>query len=579
MSNILAISACSGHDSGAAIIKNGQLIAAVEEERLNRIKHFYGFPQMSIDYCLKTAGLSYKDVEHVCIPWQPNAYLLRRLGFLCCFNSPRYAFRRLRFVSDITRAGWNVRRAMRRLFVNARFHEIEHHVAHASSAFFASGFEEAAIITMDGRGEWTSIMFSVGEGKKIKKIKENYYPASLGLFYMAFTHYLGFNMHDEYKVMGLAPYGSPKYIDFFRSALKFSEEKIVDMDLSLVQHPGYLPVEPGKRYYSDKVVSVFGQPRDPREDITQLHMDIAASLQARFNEIGIEMARYLCSVTKKDNLCMAGGVAFNSVMNWHIKSAGIFKHMFVQPAAGDGGLSLGGALYIKNTVLDEKKDFVFDHAYWGPEYSDAEIKKELDASRVEYVRLSDPSAAAAMLLEEGYIIGWFQGRSEFGPRALGNRSILADPRKAENKDIVNARIKFREEFRPFAPSILEDNMSEYFVNCYDKPSSYMLFVAPVKKGQEGLIPAVTHVDGTGRVQAVKRDTNPLYYKLIKSFYDLTGVPVVLNTSFNVKGEPIVNSPVDAMRCFYTTGLDFLIMGNFLLYKKPLSEDIRKRLSV
>jgi carbamoyltransferase len=434
-------------------------------------------------------------------------------------------------------------------------------------------------MTMDGRGEWATMLLAAGEGKNIRKIKELYYPASLGIFYLAFTHYLGFDTHDEYKVMGLAPYGNPKYMDFFRKALKFSENTIVEMDLSLLQHPGYLPVAWGKKYFSDKVVSMLGPARNPKEPMTQHHMDIAASLQARFNEIGIDIARYLRSLTGKENLCLAGGVAFNSVMNWKIKDSGLFRNMFVQPAAGDGGLSVGGALYIKNVILGDDKAVSFDHAYWGSEYAEPEIQKEVETARVEYIKLKDPSAAAATLLKEGNIIGWFQGRSEFGPRALGNRSILADPRKAENKDIVNARIKFREEFRPFAPSILEEKVDDYFVNCKDKPSSYMLFVAPVKKGKEGVIPAVTHVDGTGRVQTVSRASNPRYYELIKRFGELTGVPVVLNTSFNVKGEPIVNSPVDAMRCFYTTGLDYLIMGNFLLYKKPVSDAVRKEFAV
>jgi carbamoyltransferase len=578
MPNILAISGCSGHDTGAALISDGRLIVAVEEERLNRIKHYSGFPQMSIDYCLKAAGLSHNDIDHVGLSWDPNAHLLKRLGFMCFYGNPRHFFRRFKLIADVTRFGISAKRALKRSFPAAKFHFLEHHIAHASSAFFGSGFKEAAIITMDGRSEWTTVLLSVGKGKSIKKIKELYYPSSLGLFYVAFTHYLGFNMHDEYKVMGLASYGSPKHIDFFRKALRFSERTIVDIDLSLVRHPGYMAAEEGKKYYSDKVVSALGPARGPKEPITQRHMDIAASLQAGLNEVGVEMARHLHSITNTDNLCMAGGVALNGVMNWKIKSEGPFKNMFVQPAAGDGGLSVGVAMYINSAILESKKDIVFNHAYWGPDYNDVEICKDVEAARVDHLRLKSPSRAAARLLRDGFIIGWFQGKSEFGPRALGNRSILADPRKAENKDIVNARIKFREEFRPFAPSILEEKINDYFVDCEDQPASYMLFVAPLRKDKEGIIPAVTHIDGTCRVQSVSRETNPLYYDLINSFYELTGVPVVLNTSFNVKGEPIVNSPVDAMKCFYTTGLDFLIMGNYLLCKKPVSDDMRKELS-
>lgn len=578
MPNILGLSACSGHDSAAALIKDGKLIAAVEEERLNRLKHYSDFPELSIRYCLREARLSPGDVDYIGIPWHPTAHALRRLGFRFFHNGLKGLIRirrRSYFLAHLKNQALAYENMMRKSFPRAKVIYIEHHMAHAASAFFASPFKEAAILTMDGRGEWSTALLAQGEGNSIKKMQELFYPSSLGLLYATFTMYLGFELNDEYKVMGLAPYGSPKYIDIFRKAIRFSEKHIVDIDPELMRHPGYAPVAWGKDYYSDKIVSLFGPPRAPGSPIDQRHMDIASSLQARFNEIGLEIAQHLHSLTGKEYLCMAGGVALNGVMNYNIKSKGPFKDLFVQPASGDGGASLGSALYIQKIVCGDTKEFLFENAYWGPDYNNAKIKEELDNARLDYISLKDPAYLAAFLLKEGYIIGWFQGRAELGPRALGDRSILADPRKAEYKDIVNARIKFREEFRPFAPSVLREYTDDYFIGCNGPAADYMLLVAPVKEGKEKEIPAVTHVDGTGRVQAVDKKTNPLYHSLIKHFYDLTSVPVILNTSFNVKGEPIVTSPTDALRCFFSTGLDYLIMGDFLIFKRPLPDQIKR----
>lgn len=580
MPNILGLSACSGHDSGAAIIKDGKLIAAVEEERLNRLKHYSDFPELSIKYCLREARLSPEDVDYIGIPWHPTAHALKRLGFRFFHNGLKGLIRirrRSYFLAHLKNQALAYENMLRRSFPRAKVIYIEHHMAHAASAFLASPFKEAAILTMDGRGEWSTALLAQGEGNSIRKMQELFYPASLGLLYATFTMYLGFELNDEYKVMGLAPYGSPKYIDMFRKAIRFSEKNIVDIDLELMRHPGYAPVEWGKNYYSDKLVSLFGPPRAPGAPIEGRHMDIASSLQTRFNEIGLEIAGHLHSLTGKDYLCMAGGVALNGVMNYNIKSRGPFKDVFIQPASGDGGTSLGSALYIQKIICGEAREFSFEHAYWGPDYNDAKIKEELDNARLDYISLKDPAYLAAFLLKEGYIIGWFQGRAELGPRALGNRSILADPRKAEYKDIVNARIKFREEFRPFAPSVLKEYADDYFIGCGGVSADYMLLVAPVKEGKEKVIPAVTHVDGTGRVQAVDKKANPLYHSLIKHFYDFTGIPVILNTSFNVKGEPIVTSPTDALRCFFSTGLDFLVMGNFLIFKRPLPDPVKRLL--
>lgn len=337
MANVLGISAASGHDSGAALISGGRLIAAVDEERLNRIKHFSGFPQNAIEYCLKEAGLSANDIDHVGLSWKPDAYITRRAAFALAYGSPSRFIRRARFVTDISRPALSMGRALKNRFPKARLHYIDHHAAHAASAYFASGFKDSAIITMDGRGEWATMLLAVGQGPEIKKVKELYYPYSLGMFYLALTHYLGFETNDEYKVMGLAPYGEPRYMDFFRSAVKFSEDKIIDMDIRLIRHPGFSGMEWGSAYFSDKLVEALGPARKSGEPLTKFHMDVAASLQARFNEIGIDLARHISSVTGKRNLCLAGGVAFNSVMNWKIKSSGVFDKLFVQPAAGDGG--------------------------------------------------------------------------------------------------------------------------------------------------------------------------------------------------------------------------------------------------
>lgn len=573
MPNILGLSICTGHDSGAAIMKDKKLITAIEEEKLNRVKHYSGFPEKAIRHCLQAAQLTNKDIDYIGIPFHPTIHFLKRIKFAIHFNGMQSLLRRTRFIRALSNLAFAERDRLKRLFPNAKIFFIEHHLAHAASAYFASPFPESAILTMDGRGEWPTLLLATGENGKIKKIKELFYPASLGMFYTAFTHYLGFESNDEYKVMGLSSYGSLQYIDFFRKAIKFCKKKIILVDFELFQHPGYSPVDWGKNYYSKKVVSLLGPARNPKEPIESRHMDIAASLQQRFNELGLEITEYLHTLTKKEYLCMAGGVALNGVMNHKIKTSGLFKDVFIQPAAGDGGLSIGTALYIQKIILNQNYHFLFEHAYWGPEYNESDIEKELKIANIEYVKLNEPACVAAYLLKEGYIIGWFQGKTEIGPRALGNRSILADPRKAENKDIVNARIKFREEFRPFAPSILEEFVDGYYIDCRGSAAAYMLLVAPVKEGKEKIVPAVTHVDRTARVQVVNKMFNPLYYSLIRHFYNLTGVPVVLNTSFNVKGEPIVNSPVDAMKCFFTTGLDFLIMDKYMLFKKAPSEKI------
>lgn len=568
--NILGLSICSGHDSSAAVIKGGKLIAAVEEERLNRIKHFSGFPALSIKFCLKEAGLVPEDIHYVGIPWHPYVHLLDRMKFVF-FNSPSNFFRRLKFVLLEIRNSFVEAGKVKAAFPKAEVVFIEHHVGHAASAFYASPFEEAAVFTADGRGEWATALLGVGKKNELKKLKEAFYPNSLGLLYLALTHYLGFEENDEYKVMGMSSYGKPVYEDFFKNGMKFSEKSIFQVNLDLLRHPGFTPGTWGEDYFSEKVVAAFGAPRAEKEPMNEKHMDIAASLQKGLNDVGVEIANHLYELTKQENLCLAGGVALNGVMNYKIKAGAPFKNIYIQPASGDGGLSAGTAFYIYHHILGGPRKPCFEHAYWGPQYSDDDVKRELQISMLEYAELKDPSFVAARLLEKGCILGWFQGRSEYGPRALGNRSILADPRKAENKDMVNARIKFREEFRPFAPSILEECVDEFYENCGVSP--YMLLVCPVKDGSEKIIPSVTHVDKTGRVQTVNNKTNPRYYALIKHFYELTGVPVILNTSFNVKGEPIVNSPADAIRCFFTTGLDFLIVERFMLFKKPLNKEV------
>ncbi len=568
---ILGINCSSGHDSSASLIVGDRLIAAIEEERLTRIKHDGGFPYESIKFCLEYAGISNERVDCAIIGWTPHGNLLKRLGII--FHSslqPRVIRAKINFLKNLYFGTLNDGKTVQALLPDARLEYVEHHMAHAASAFFASTFDRAGILSLDGRGEWSTGLLGLGQGLKIKKISESFLPESLGMVYDAFTLYLGFGLFDEYKVMGLASYGEPKYLDEMRKVFMFDPDNIFHVNTDYNQYHLFSGAEEGRNWTS-LVEKTFGPPRKRGEEITQLHMDIASSLQARLNEVGIEIVRHLFDITGTRNLCLSGGVSLNGVTNYRIYRELSPENIFIQPASNDGGVSLGAALFAHHQIYGNEKRIEFSHAYWGSGYSEEEIEQELKNSGLTSYRLTNAPATVARLLVDGAIIGWFQGRSEFGPRALGSRSILADPRPAENKDIVNARIKFREEFRPFAPSVLEEHVSEWFE--LDIASPYMLLIPKVRKEKRGIIQAVTHVDGTARPQTVSGSTNPKYYAMIESFYKLTGCPMVLNTSFNVKGEPIVNSPTDAMRCFFTTGLDYLVMGDFIISKKLNYDEI------
>jgi carbamoyltransferase len=543
---------------------DGTLVAVCEEERLSRVKHDGGFPAHAIDFCLQQAGLEAGDVTHVGLGWHPHTATANRLRFLLDVRHSRHLRVKASWLRTVRgQALWLRTQSLER-FPNASFTFVEHHLAHAASAFYCSQFEEAAILSLDARGEWSTGLTGTGRGTTMAATSRAYYPESLGLLYDALTQYLGFAPFDEYKVMGLSSYGEPEYLDVFRQMFRSDPDSIFRVDRGWVQHPGYAPIAWGKTYYSPKVVETLGPARDPREPVERRHENVAKSLQARIEEVGVEIASHLRETSGQQNLVIAGGLGLNGLMNYAIKSRSGYDDMFVQPAANDGGISLGAALYIQHHLLGHPRSNVFPHAYWGPDLAQAEVAREIEICGLPSVRVEEPALAAAELLAQNKIIGWCQGRTEFGPRALGNRSILADPRDPANKDRVNARIKFREEFRPFAPSVLAEHAAEYFEGIDESP--YMLMICPVRQDARDRIPAVVHVDGTARPQTVTAAANPLYHELIEHFERLTGVPVVLNTSFNVKGEPIVNTPQEAIRCFYSTGLDYLIVGSHVVYK-------------
>ena len=563
---IIGINYGSGHDSSAAIIADGKLIAIGEEERFTRKKHDNSFPYKSIEFCLSQAGLKYEEVTHACIGWDEWVHSGKRIAFLFRDANPWGMWRRLKFLRVLVLMAREGKRRANVIFQNAKIFSIEHHIAHAASVYFTSDFEESAIISWDGRGEWSTGILAYAKGNEIKKLKETFYPHSLGMLYTAFTHYLGFSSNDEYKVMGLSAYGKPVFKDKINSIVRFSESNIINVNLDYFQHPGYSDnASWGENYYSQKLVSELGAARKEDEPMNGRFENIAASLQQCYNEIGVKVAKYLSMQTNCKNLCITGGVGLNGVMNMGIIKKSGFKNFHFISAPDDAGVALGAALWVNHNVLNNTQRIKFNSPYWGSSFSNDLIKKEIENYRYKnIVELENPAKTAAKLLAKGYILGWFHGRAEFGPRALGNRSIIADPRPAEFKDIVNARIKFREEFRPFAPSVLAEYAHEYFDLPGDSP--YMLQICDVVEQKRSEIQAVTHVNGSARPQTVRREANPLYYDLIRNFFEITGTPLILNTSFNIKGEPIVNSPSDALRCFYATGLDYLIMGNYLFHK-------------
>jgi len=577
---ILGITAYHGNAS-AAILQDGQLVAAAEEERFNRVKYAAGFPAQAIRYCLAEAGIGVDAVDHIAIPRNPWARLGRKL--LYAVRLPRFAWERAKVMAQFAGIGEDLARALdvdpHR--IRAHYHRIEHHLAHLASTFFVSPFERAAVLSADGLGDFASTMWGRGEGNNLEVLGSIAFPHSLGMYYTALTQHLGFwKFGDEYKVMGLAAYGEPAYRDEFHRIVQSGRGLSFRLGLDYFQHhregadmtwrESDRAPELG-RLFSPYLEQRLGNARAATEPLERKHRDIAATLQAVLEEVFFKMLNALYAQTRQKALCLAGGVAFNCVANGKVFEQTPFQEIYVQPAAGDGGLAVGAAYYVYHQLLGHPRGFVMNHTYWGPAFTSEQIRQALNRNRaldggleVSELPPEELVKITAKHIADGKVVGWFQGRMEWGPRALGNRSIVVDPRRAEMKDVLNQRIKHREPFRPFAPSILEEAVGDYFERSY--PSPFMNLAYRVRSDKQMKIPAPTHVDGTGRLQTVSRQTNPLYWSLIKEFENLTGVPVVLNTSFN-ENEPIVCTPEEALRCFLRTRMDVLVLGNHVLQKK------------
>ncbi len=574
--NILGINAYHGNAS-AAIVCDGRLVAAVEEERFNRVKYAAGFPAQAIRYCLREAGLELEDIDRVAVPRNPYARLGTKLFY--AMRMPSFARERMKVLAKFT----GIPEALAQAFdtdpanISAQFHRVEHHQAHLASAFFVSPFERAALLSADGLGDFASTMWGSGEGSRMKIEGAIAFPHSLGLFYSAVTQYLGFlKFGDEYKVMGLAAYGEAEQLDAFRDIVRVHGDGF-RLDLDYFTHhrtgPEMSWAEADKtpilgKMFSEAMEKKLGPKRNADEPLEQRHRNLASALQARLEEVYLGMLKKLAERTGLKAVCLAGGVAFNCVANGKIFDQTGFEQVYVHPAAGDAGLAVGAAFYVWHQILGNPRTFVMDQAYWGPGYTRDESRSAIDANgmvrngcRVEELAENNLMQRTAAIVADGKILGWFQGRAEWGPRALGNRSIVADPRRAEMKEILNQRIKHREIFRPFAPSILAESTGEWFEKSH--PSPFMTLAYSVRPEKRDKIPAPTHVDGTGRLQTVTREANPRYWSLIKAFEQLTGVPVVLNTSFN-DNEPIVCSPAEALDCFQRTQMDALVLGDFLI---------------
>jgi carbamoyltransferase len=574
--NILGINAYHGNAS-AAIVCDGRLVAAVEEERFSRVKYAAGFPAQAIRYCLQEAGLELKDLDHVAVPRNPYARLGAKLFY--ALRMPSFARERLKVLAKFT----GIPEALAQAFdtdpakVTTKFHRVEHHQAHLASAFFVSPFERAALLSADGLGDFASTMWGGGAGSRMKIDGAIAFPHSLGMFYTAVTQYLGFmKFGDEYKVMGLAAYGQAEQLDAFREIVR-SNGAGFRLGLDYFTHHRTGPEMSWAqadqtptlgKMFSEDMEKRLGPKRTPEEPLEQRHRNLAAALQARLEEVYLGMLKQLAARTGLKAVCLAGGVAFNCVANGKIFDATGFEQVYVHPAAGDAGLAVGAAYYVWHQILGQPRSFVMDHAYWGPGYTAEENRRALEGSglsergcHVEHLPEEELMRRTAAIIADGKILGWFQGRAEWGPRALGNRSIVADPRRAEMKEVLNRRIKHREIFRPFAPSILSEAVGEWFEKSH--PSPFMTLAYSVRAEKRDKIPAPTHVDGTGRLQTVTREANPRYWRLIKAFEQLTGVPAVLNTSFN-DNEPIVCRPEEALDCFQRTQMDALVLGDLLI---------------
>lgn len=589
---ILGVS-CYFHDAAAALLRDGELVAAAEEERFTRKKHDYDFPQNAIDFCLSSAEIRGEDLDYVVFFEKPFVKFHRiLLTSMQTFPYSRRVFSEA-MITWLTDKLWIKSLLQKKLNVHpSKLLFSEHHLSHAASAFYCSPFEQAAILTIDGVGEWTTASVGIGKGNEIRLLKEIRFPHSLGLLYSAFTAFLGFEVNEgEYKVMGMAPFGRPRYVDKVEKLIRLGSDGGFELNMDY-----FCFHYSANQTFSRKFVDLFGQPRNPKTPFftpetgfpsyfgpkpgnfselgaqNQYYADVAASIQAVTEEAMLRMACAAYQETGLKKLCMAGGVALNSVGNARILREGPFDEIYVQPAAGDGGGALGAALYGYHMLLNKPRKFTMKHAYWGKEFCSAQVGGFLKEEGISHEQIGDEDnllGRVVDLLVQGKVIGWFQGRFEWGPRALGNRSILADPRRADMKDIVNTKIKFREPYRPFAPSVLVDSAQDFFElpqPSLHYPARFMLYVVEVKKDKRAKIPAVTHVDGTGRLQTVEKATAPRYYRLIQHFGQATGVPIILNTSFNLRGEPIVNTPRNAFRTFAASEMDALVLGDFLIEK-------------
>jgi len=563
-------------DSSAAIFKDGQLVAASEEERFRRIKHWAGFPTEAVRFCLKEAGATLHDVDAICIGRDPYAKIWRKAAFVA-----RHVFSQNSLLRDRLSNSRQINSIEAELAalsglgpraIKGKLIHVEHHRSHLASAFFASPFEEAAILSIDGSGDFTTTMIARGRGTRIEVLDSVDFPISAGLFYTAFTQYLGFpNYGDEYKVMGLAPYGKPVYADAVRKVLHFLPNGLFGWDADYFAPTTGIKLDYSTHVpqistlYGPKLVQVFGPPRAPGEELNQKHKDLAASVQSVCEELIIHLLNHLHKRTGLKNVCIAGGVAQNSVANGKILERTPFEQLYIPSAGHDAGISMGAALYAQHQLLNQKRNAPIFSAYTGSRFSNEAIETMLQEKNIAYRRLNDAELfdeITDMLIRPG-VVGWFSGRAEFGPRALGGRSILADPRNAKAKDLLNLKIKRRESFRPFAPSILREYVSEYFEK--DEEVPFMEKVFPIRPEKRREIPAVTHVDGTGRLQTVRADVSPRYHALIEAFRKKTGVPILLNTSFN-ENEPIVNTPQEALDCFLRTQMDMLVLENCIIVR-------------
>jgi carbamoyltransferase len=580
--NILGLNAYHG-DVSAALVRDGQLVVALEEERFRRIKHVAGFPSLAIAECLRAGGIDAGDVDQFAISRDPRAHLWRKALFLLR-RRPRGTVgdrarnaARIRALPDTLAAAVGLPAEA----VRKRTRFVEHHPAHLASAAFVSPFDTAAVCAIDGFGDFVSTSWGRLEGTSLRVEHREFFPHSLGLLYLAVTQYLGFPHYgDEFKVMGLAPYGDPGYVKQLRSLVRLRDHGRFALDLSYFSHWSdgvQMTWDDGApsigRVFTPKLESLLGPARRPDEPLGEKHEAIAASLQAVFEDAVMHVLRHVQRQTRARAICLAGGCAMNSVANGKIRERTDFTDVFIQPAAGDNGTALGAAFHAWHAQPGNRRDFVMQHGYWGLEFGDSDIAAALDARAADIAAagcrrqcFSDAGqldAWTAARIADGNVVGWYQGRMEWGARALGNRSIVADPRRADMRDIINTRIKFRERFRPFAPSVAEEALDEYFENAV--PDPFMLQVYPVRADKRSVVPAITHVDGSGRLQTVSATSNARYYRLIKAFERATGVPMLLNTSFN-ENEPIVLRPAEALDCFLRTQMDVLVMGRHTLLR-------------